>query len=80
MSVPLSTHNFELHTRTLSGHTRRGGPRTPSTATDANLDSAFVENALSLFQNLEAPLAPLETPVQLKTINNLILRMQFNPQ
>ena len=25
---------------------RRGGPRTPSTTTDANLDCAFVENAL----------------------------------
>ena len=25
---------------------RRGGPRTPSTITDANLDCAFVENAL----------------------------------
>ena len=25
---------------------RRRGPRTPSTATDANLDSAFVENTL----------------------------------
>ena len=24
----------------------RGGPRTPSTTTDANLDRAFVENAL----------------------------------
>ena len=24
----------------------RGGPRTPSTTTDANLDSAFVKNAL----------------------------------
>ena len=25
---------------------RRGGPSTPSTTTDANLDCAFVENAL----------------------------------
>ena len=25
---------------------RRGGPRTPSTTTDANLNCAFVENAL----------------------------------
>ena len=27
-------------------HARRAGPRTPSTTTDANLDCAFVENAL----------------------------------
>ena len=26
--------------------TRRGGPRTPPTTTDANLDCAYVENAL----------------------------------
>ena len=35
-------------TRTLSGvrRARRGGPRTPSRTSNANLDSAFVENAL----------------------------------
>ena len=32
--------------------TRRGGPRTPSTTTDANLDCAFVENALFLHRSL----------------------------
>ena len=32
----------------------RGGPRTPSTTTDANLDCAFVENALfTLILNCE---------------------------
>ena len=31
---------------------RRGGPRTPSTTTDANLDCAFVENALFLPRSL----------------------------
>ena len=38
-------------TTEIQGHrqvcrARRGGPRTPSTTTDANLDCAFVENAL----------------------------------
>ena len=28
-------------------HARRGGPRTPSRKTDANLDCAFAENAFS---------------------------------
>ena len=32
--------------RAFDLHARRGGPRTPSRATDANLDCAFVENAL----------------------------------
>ena len=32
--------------------TRRRGPRTPSRTTDANLDCAFVENALFLHQSL----------------------------
>ena len=32
--------------------TRRGGPRTPSTTTDAHLDCAFVENALFLRRSL----------------------------
>ena len=33
-------------------HARRGGPRTPSTTTDANLDCVFVENALFLHRSL----------------------------
>ena len=38
-------------TTEIQGHrqvwyARRGGPRTPSTETDAKLDYAFVENAL----------------------------------
>ena len=38
-------------TTEIQGHcqvcrARRGGPRTPSTTTDTNLDCAFVENAL----------------------------------
>ena len=38
-------------TAEIQGHrqvwcARRGGPRTPSTTTDKNLDCAFVENAL----------------------------------
>ena len=32
--------------------TRRGGSRTPSTTTDANLNCAFVENALFLHLSL----------------------------
>ena len=32
---------------------RRGGPRIPSTTTDANLDCAFVENALYFIDPLE---------------------------
>ena len=31
---------------------RRKGPRTPSTTTDANLDTAFVENTLFLHRSL----------------------------
>ena len=37
---------------------RRGGPRTPSTTTDANLDYAFVENALFLHQSLIVKIQP----------------------
>ena len=36
----------EIQGRNQVWRARRGGPRTPSTTTDANLDCAFVENAL----------------------------------
>merc|ERR1711923_240053 len=44
-------------TTEIQGHrqvwrARRGGPRTPSTTPDANLDCAFVENALFLHRSL----------------------------
>ena len=43
---------FELTTTENQGHSQfccagRGGPRKPSKTTDANLDCAFVENALA---------------------------------
>ena len=48
--VSLETHKKSLTTEKQGHrqmfHARRGGPRTPSTTADANLDCAFVENAL----------------------------------
>ena len=57
LSCQLPSRAFNLFLWVASGTTeiqghrqvcraRRGGPRAPSTTTDANLDGAFVENAL----------------------------------
>ena len=46
---------------------RRGGPRTPSKTTDANLDCAFVENALYFTDPLEFTKKP-EGPKIIPTI------------
>ena len=42
--VPIGTTDILGHRQVL--RTRHGGPRTRPRPTDANLDSAFVENAL----------------------------------
>ena len=51
LSCPRLTSCVASGTTEIQGHrqvyrARRGGPRTQSTSTDANLDCAFVENAL----------------------------------
>ena len=56
-------------TTEIQGHrqvcrARRGGPRTPSRTTDANLDCAFVENALLfVVPNIGGARAPLGLPL-----------------
>ena len=62
---------------------RRGGPRTPSRTTEANLDCAFVENALvSIFPNFGWARAPLSAAfvknVQIRDILNLPLESVEN--
>ena len=48
---------------------RRGGPRTPPTTTDANLDCAFVENLLvSVVPKIGRAWAPFATPLEWNVI------------
>ena len=54
--------------------TRRGGPRTPSRTTDANLDCAFVENSLVfVFPKIGRARLPLVPPPLHDPLNGLVL-------
>merc|ERR1712115_705723 len=61
------------------GCSRRSGPRTPSTTTDANLDCAFVKNsllfALPKIESARPPLIPITYPL-IEIMNSLNFQVE----